>query len=121
MKIFIAGIASAGILLAVLVGCGSVGSFGRADNSLQEVADPAETGQVTDGMWLVGKDIPAGTYRSQGAADSSIPNCYWQRAKDASGALESIIANGNTVGPVVITISAGEYLTVNGCKPFVLT
>lgn len=40
------------------------------------------------GTYLVGKDFSAGVYRSTGNT-----SCYWERAKDASGSLNSTIAN----------------------------
>ncbi|MFF4166298.1 hypothetical protein [Streptomyces sp. NPDC001741] len=71
-----------------------------------------------DGQYLVGEDIAAGTYKTAGAADSLIPNCYWARHKDASGELTSIIANGNVQGQTRVTVRKGEYLEVKGCLPW---
>lgn len=71
-----------------------------------------------DGQYLVGEDIAAGTYKTTGAADSLIPNCYWARHKDASGELTSIIANGNVQGQTRVTVRKGEYLEVKGCLPW---
>jgi hypothetical protein len=94
-------------------------------------SDPGEIGSgvevsvsvkpgVGDGMWLIGQDLPAGTYRSAGPTESVVPNCYWERLSDASGSFESILANGNASGPVSVTVSAGEYFQSNGCMPWVL-
>ncbi len=52
-----------------------------------------------DGTYRVGKDIPAGTYRSRGG-----DGCYWARLKSFSGDLDAILANDNAVGPAVVTI-----------------
>jgi hypothetical protein len=52
-----------------------------------------------DGTWAVGKDIAAGTYQTNGGY-----GCYWERDKDFSGSPDSILANGNTTGHVVVTI-----------------
>ncbi|MEU7026532.1 hypothetical protein AB0A60_07520 [Streptomyces sp. NPDC046275] len=72
-----------------------------------------------DGMYLVGEDIAAGTYRTAGAVeDDLIPNCYWARLKDASGELSSIIANDNVQGQTRVTVHKGEYLEVKGCQPW---
>lgn len=66
-----------------------------------------------DGEYLVGEDIAAGTYKTAGA-DGSI-GCYWERAKDASGEFESIIANNNLTGPGRVTLNKGEYFKTNRC------
>ncbi|MFJ3615419.1 hypothetical protein [Streptomyces hydrogenans] len=71
-----------------------------------------------DSQYLVGEDIAAGTYKTAGAADSLIPNCYWARHKDASGELTSIIANGNVQGQTRVTVRKGEYLELKGCLPW---
>ena len=62
----------------------------------------APVGPVTqfgDGTWIVGQDIAAGTYRTYGGS-----NCYWERDRDFSGGLNSIIANDNAAGPAIVTI-----------------
>ncbi|MFJ8232577.1 hypothetical protein ACIQ9E_21830 [Streptomyces sp. NPDC094448] len=72
-----------------------------------------------DGMYLVGEDIAAGTYRTDGAVeDDLISNCYWARHKDASGEFASIIANDNVKGQTRVTVNKGEYLEVKGCQPW---
>lgn len=57
-----------------------------------------------DGMFQVGKDIQAGTYRTrEGSA-----NCYYSRLSGFTGALGEILANDNTDAPAVVTIAAGD-------------
>ncbi|WP_409470692.1 hypothetical protein [Streptomyces sp. HC307] len=68
-----------------------------------------------DGMYLVGEDMKAGTYKTAGPADSVIPNCYWARLKDASGEFGSIIANDNAQGQARVTVRNGEYFETSGC------
>jgi cell division protein FtsB len=53
-----------------------------------------------DGTFVVGTDIQPGTYRS-----SASPSCYWARLSGLDGSVDSIIANDNTDGPVVVTIA----------------
>ncbi|MFC8537727.1 hypothetical protein ACFUJY_27980 [Streptomyces sp. NPDC057249] len=72
-----------------------------------------------DGEYLVGEDIAAGTYKTAGA-DGSF-GCYWQRAKDASGEFDSIIANNNLTGPGRVTLNKGEYFKTNRCAEWKLT
>jgi hypothetical protein len=73
-----------------------------------------------DGTWHVGTDIAAGTYTSAGPADTW-PECYWARAKDATGDLDSILANDNVTGRAEVTVRAGEYFTSQGCQTWTLT
>ena len=61
---------------------------------------PAPSAAFEDGMFEVGKDIQPGTYQASGNL------CYWARLNNASGELDSIIANGN--GPTIVTIKASD-------------
>ncbi|MCX5287097.1 MULTISPECIES: hypothetical protein [unclassified Streptomyces] len=73
-----------------------------------------------DGEYIVGKDIRPGTYRTAGPADSSLPNCYWERDKDAKGEFSSIIANGNPNGSAVVSVQPTDKLfKTQGCKEWV--
>ena len=53
-----------------------------------------------DGIYIVGTDIEPGTYRSSGSS-----GCYYARLRNFSADLNSIIANGNTDAPTVVTIA----------------
>lgn len=76
---------------------------------------------VGEGQYLVGEDIPAGTYKTKGALDSILPYCYWARRKDASGELDAIIAsNGFDNGPGRVTVKRGEIFETNGCHDWQL-
>jgi hypothetical protein len=55
------------------------------------------------GTFVVGVDIAPGTYRSNGRGD-----CYWARLRSFTGDLNSILANSNTSGPTIVSISAGD-------------
>jgi hypothetical protein len=57
---------------------------------------------IGPGTWAVGIDIAPGTYAVTVPTDSS--GCYWQRTKNFSGDLNSIIANEN--------VDAGARATV---------
>ncbi|MGW6889148.1 hypothetical protein [Streptomyces chartreusis] len=75
-----------------------------------------------DGTYVVGKDIKPGTYRTEGPADTAIPNCYWARLRGTSGEFNEIIANGNTAGPTTVTISANDKaFQTTGCKTWKMT
>ncbi|WUH93198.1 hypothetical protein OG900_25830 [Streptomyces sp. NBC_00433] len=56
-----------------------------------------------DGMYKVGTDIAAGTYKSKGGE-----TCYWERTKDALHDVDSITANDNVTGQAVVTITAKD-------------
>ncbi|MFC9910179.1 hypothetical protein [Streptomyces sp. NPDC127197] len=84
-------------------------------------ASPKETkqpGPATsfsgEGEYLVGEDIKPGTYKTAGPEDEW--GCYWERAKDASGEFDSIIANNNLNGPGRVTLNNGEYFKTNRCQ-----
>lgn len=69
----------------------------------------------TAGVYEVGDDMPAGKYKTTGPDESDLlPHCYWERAKDASGELDSIIANDNLQGPGIVTVKPGEVVTFSG-------
>ncbi|MEV0553107.1 MULTISPECIES: hypothetical protein [unclassified Streptomyces] len=75
---------------------------------------PAALVKGNGGMHRVGVDIAPGTYRSTGNTDDL---CYWERAKDASHSMESILANNNVSGTAVVTVAAGDaYFKTTGCK-----
>ncbi|MEU2280369.1 hypothetical protein ABZ614_00115 [Streptomyces sp. NPDC013178] len=67
-----------------------------------------------EGEYLVGEDIKAGTYKTAGPENEF--GCYWERAKDASGEFDSIIANNNLEGPGRVTLNKGEYFKTNRCQ-----
>jgi hypothetical protein len=55
-----------------------------------------------DGTWTIGTapgDVAPGTYQTNGGV-----RCYWERASDLSGQESAVLANGNTIGHVVVTI-----------------
>lgn len=87
---------------------------GRTTGPTTQAAAPATT--VSQGSYLVGKDIAAGTYRTGGPAASDAPLCYWARAKDAGGAMAGVLANGTPKGPARVTVSTGETFETHGCR-----
>lgn len=78
-----------------------------------ELVDPKATGtpkaEISGraGRLKVGVDIAPGTYKSAGSTDDG-SGCYWERTKDASGSIETVIANENPEGQAVVTIAAGD-------------
>ncbi|MEV0221222.1 hypothetical protein [Streptomyces sp. NPDC050704] len=75
---------------------------------------PATRIKGNGGMHRVGSDLAPGTYRSTGNTDDL---CYWERTKDASHSLDSVIANHNVSGTAVVTVAAGDaYFKTSGCQ-----
>ncbi|MDN0200875.1 hypothetical protein [Streptomyces sp. S.PNR 29] len=60
-----------------------------------------------DGDFQVGADIKPGTYRTTGNSDGM---CYWERAKDASGETDSLLANDNVTGTSYVTVKATDKI-----------
>ncbi|MEU4151501.1 hypothetical protein [Streptomyces sp. NPDC026659] len=67
-----------------------------------------------DGDYRVGSDVKPGTYRTRGNTDGM---CYWERAKDAKGEVDSLLANDNVTGTSYVTVKATDRLfKSSGCK-----
>lgn len=62
---------------------------------------------IIDGIWQVGTDFAAGTYRASGGG-----LCYWARLGSADN--YDIISNGLGKNPTV-TLSAGEWFETSDC------
>ncbi|MFF7290222.1 hypothetical protein [Streptomyces griseorubiginosus] len=77
----------------------------------------ASKGEIPgDGTFLVGQDVQAGTYRSEGKNKYS---CYWARLSDTSGEGDAIIANGVAEGPAIVKVAAGDKaFQTTDCKPW---
>jgi hypothetical protein len=67
-----------------------------------------------EGEYVVGEDIKAGTYKTTGP-DGGF-GCYWERARNASGEFDAIIANNNLNGPGRVTLNNGEHFKTNRCQ-----
>lgn len=87
------------------------------------VAPAVPAGPVTsisEGTFEVGTgagQVPPGVYHTTGPARSGVPLCYWERDKDTSGDIDSIIANDPGNGPTTVTIAStdGAFKT-RGCE-----
>ena len=59
---------------------------------------------ISDGVWKVGSEMPAGTWSSSGS-----DSCYWARLRSFGGVNEEIIANDfGSSGSVLVTISSSD-------------
>jgi hypothetical protein len=61
-------------------------------------------GVFDDGVYLVGEDIPAGTY--DGVVNGEFG--YWARLKGTDGTIASIVENGIVRGPFVLTLNPSD-------------
>ncbi|MEU3411230.1 hypothetical protein ABZ760_08155 [Streptomyces sp. NPDC006658] len=101
-------------------GDGGTDAGGSKDSGATETAGAAGTAEEKkaafggDGEYQVGTDIKPGTYRTANNTDGT---CYWERAKDASGELDSTLANDNVSGRSYVTVKATDKLfKSNGCS-----
>ncbi|MEV3929484.1 hypothetical protein [Streptomyces sp. NPDC049944] len=67
-----------------------------------------------DGEYLVGEDMKAGTYKTAGPEGGF--GCYWERASNASGEFDAIIANGNLDGSGRVSVNQGEVFKSTRCQ-----
>lgn len=94
-------------------GKGSSASAERESGGKKDTkADKAEAAEKKaafsgDGDFQVGSDVKPGTYRNSGNTDGM---CYWERAKDASGEMDSLLANDNVTGTSYVTVKATDKL-----------
>ncbi len=86
----------------------------RPTNTPQPTPTPI-LGLVEVGTHLVGEDIMPGIYWGL-AGDDLFSSCYWQRLKDFSGELDSILANDNSVGPFYIEIKESDFSLETACE-----
>lgn len=79
--------------------------------SLTGQVDQAKRNSVSDGVWQVGTDINAGTYRANTAVGSS---CYWE-ISSGGDILQNDIPGG---GYPQVTVSDGQQLKMQDCGTF---
>ncbi|MFJ4522868.1 hypothetical protein ACIP4Y_18260 [Streptomyces sp. NPDC088810] len=82
-------------------------SGGKKDSGGPTAAEETKAAFGGDGEYQVGTDVKPGTYRTTGNTDGL---CYWERAKDASGELDSMLANDNVSGTSYVTIKPTDKL-----------
>ncbi|WNZ10998.1 hypothetical protein [Streptomyces sp. 11x1] len=72
------------------------------------------------GTFIVGEDIEAGVYRSDGPQGGDVTYCSWTRLNDATHeAGDTIAANGGS-GPDTVTIKESDKaFSTSGCRPWV--
>ncbi|UFR04057.1 hypothetical protein KBP30_24070 [Streptomyces sp. Go40/10] len=89
-------------------------SGGTKGSGSTKAAEEKKAALGGDGEYQVGSDVKPGTYRTTGNTDDM---CYWERAKDASGELDSMLANDNVSGTSYVTVKPTDKLfKSSGCK-----
>ena len=78
--------------------------------SLTGQVDQAKKNSISDGVWQVGNDIDAGTYRATSQVGS---DCYWEISTDNG---DNIIQNDFPGGGYPeVTVSNGQQLKISSC------
>lgn len=96
-------------------------SAAQPDTPLPPVPPPALVTTFGEGTFEVGVDVAPGKYKTAGVDAAAVfGSCYWARRSDSSGSVTAILANDNTRGPAVVTLSAGEYFESTRCQPWTL-
>ena len=73
-----------------------------------------EDGLYENGMYRVGKDIPAGEYKV--VLDSAIGMGYLEVNSSSRHSLDTIVTNENVQADMYITVKDGQYLTLQDLK-----
>ncbi|MFI0812877.1 hypothetical protein [Streptomyces echinatus] len=89
-------------------------SGSKKDSGGAKAAEEKKAAIAGDGEYQVGSDVRPGTYRTVGNTDGM---CYWERAKDASGEMDSLLANDNVNGTSYVTVKATDKVfKSNDCE-----
>ncbi|WP_406346927.1 hypothetical protein [Streptomyces sp. NBC_00648] len=77
-----------------------------------------KAGQIPgDGVFLIGRDIEPGTYRSEGPQGDPITYCNWARLSGTSGEIKDVISSDSSKGAETVTIAATDKaFRSNGCQ-----
>jgi len=101
------------IMLKIVLLSAAVAAAFTLATSGTAFADPPAS--FTDGTYLVGTDMPAGNYVTDGTGSLS-GSCYWARLKNDGGSGGEIIKNNVGAGPGRFTSRNGEVVELSlGC------
>ncbi|MEV6053170.1 hypothetical protein [Streptomyces sp. NPDC052107] len=90
------------------------GTKDKKGSGAGQAAEKKKAAIAGDGEYQVGSDVKPGTYRTTGNSDGM---CYWERAKDAKGEMDSLLANDNVSGTSYVTIKPTDKIfKSSGCK-----
>lgn len=116
------------LVIVVIIGIGSASNNSKTPSNQttqtttngttdNETASSSEnTNIIKAGMYKIGTDIQAGEYFITGQSSP-----YYQVTSDSSGTLESIICNDNFENSAYLTVSDGQYVTLQRCTMIPVT
>ena len=67
------------------------------------------------GMYIVGRDIDAGTYQGE-AGEDILDSCYWARLNGVTGTVDDILANNNANGPFYVEVETSDFALTTDCE-----
>ena len=67
------------------------------------------------GMYIVGRDIDAGTYRGE-AGEDILDSCYWARLSGVTGTIDDILANNNAIGQFYVEVETSDFALATDCE-----
>jgi len=82
------------------------------DGSPSPRAVAASVPEVDDGVWAVGDDLPAGTYRT---TDKVSSRCYWEISKTGSGGADIVANDLPGGGRPQVTLKKGQTFKTDNC------
>lgn len=112
------------IIIGVVVLLMAIGAMGGGEEKAAPTAsEPATTAEaqpapekdtsISEGMYKIGTDIPAGEYVLIGDGMA-----YFQVSKDSTGSFDSIICNDNFSNRSIISVKDGQYLSIKNAKGY---
>jgi hypothetical protein len=88
-----------------------------ADQAAAAAAAEAQKSTIPgSGIFAIGDDKNAGTYKTTGPAGGRSSCYYAVLSSPTSDSFDNIIDNNNIQGPGIVTLRAGQYFETNGCS-----
>ncbi|WP_106539945.1 hypothetical protein [Haloactinopolyspora alba] len=84
------------------------------ESAISETEQQIEASTIGDGVYVVGEDVAAGEYRTDGADGSNPVGCYYA-FKSGTGADAEIIDNNIVDGQARVTLSEGDVFESKAC------
>jgi hypothetical protein len=117
------GALAAGLVLGVVVGAAAVDptrtpEYQRLQSELAaaQAAPAAVSVSVGEGLWTVGRDLPAGTYRT---ARPVAAGCYWALTATGSQGTQVLDDDAPAGGSPTVQLGEGQDFENDGCGLFV--
>ena len=85
------------------------GDLEEREKAVGLAEEKAAANSITEGVWLVGEDIKAGTYKLREAFTGDL--CYWEISKGDRIVKNDIVTGGRPT----VTLQNGQEFTTKGC------